>query len=108
MDMNAYQKKARTLNHCPMEFQHFHAALGLAGEVGEVLEKIKKLYRDKKGRVDKEFKDALKKELGDVLWYVADIASNYELEMNDIGHGNIAKLEDRVRRGTIFGSGDNR
>lgn len=85
-----------------------YPALGLANEAGEVLGKIKKLYRDREGQVTPEFRGVVKKELGDVLWYVAVLADAFDLRISDVAEANLEKLADRARRGTIRGSGDER
>lgn len=86
----------------------YYPALGLGGEAGEVLEKIKKLMRDKEGLVDDEFRQALKKELGDVAWYLAAICYETKLSLRDVLQANIDKLNSRLERGKITGSGDDR
>lgn len=86
----------------------YYPALGLAGEAGEVCEKIKKIYRDKKGVVTTEDKKELAKELGDVLWYVAALASELDLCLSEIAEVNLEKLQSRMKRNVIKGSGDNR
>jgi NTP pyrophosphatase (non-canonical NTP hydrolase) len=85
-----------------------YPALGLAGEAGEVCEHIKKAIRDDGGQISAERCSALKKELGDVMWYLAELCSELNLEMGDVAETNVAKLADRKRRGVIHGSGDNR
>jgi len=82
--------------------------MGLAGECGEVLNKIKKVYRDKQGIFDKETKEAIGDELGDVLWYLAVLSQDLGQSLEDIGAKNLTKLESRQKRGTISGSGDQR
>lgn len=85
-----------------------YPALGLANEAGEVLGKIKKLYRDRGGRVTPEFRRVVEKELGDVLWYVAVLADAFDLRVSDVARTNLEKLADRASRGAIRGSGDER
>lgn len=85
-----------------------YAALGLAGETGEVLEKIKKLYRDSDGYHDHSWRESLKCELGDVLWYVSRIADDFGFDLEDVARENICKLKSRTARGKLGGSGDNR
>ena len=86
----------------------YYPALGLAGEAGEVCEKIKEIMRDQKGFITQENEEELVKELGDVLWYVANIASEINRNMSEIAEVNLQKLEDRKNRGRLQGSGDNR
>jgi NTP pyrophosphatase (non-canonical NTP hydrolase) len=90
-----------------------YPALGLAGEAGEVAEKIKKLIRDKGGIVNltnitTEDRDAVAKEIGDVLWYCAALSQDLGLKLEDIARMNIGKLLKRQEEGKISGSGDNR
>lgn len=85
-----------------------YPALGLAGEAGEVCEQIKKAIRDDAGQISTARRQALKKELGDVLWYVAAVAYELDLQMSDVARTNIAKLSDRQQRGVLHGDGDNR
>lgn len=85
-----------------------YAALGLGGEAGEVLEKIKKLVRDDEGFMTPERQDALKKELGDILWYLAEVATQARLDLNDVAQANLDKLRSRQERGVLQGSGDDR
>lgn len=80
-----------------------YLGLGLAGEAGEVSEKIKKKLRD--GHLDTS---ALEKELGDVFWYLVRIAKAAGLNPQMVIEKNIAKLQSRKERGVLQGSGDNR
>ena len=70
--------------------------------------KIKKVFRDKEGEINAETRSALKAELGDVLWYLAQVATELDLTLDEIAQYNIAKLMDRLERGKIQGDGDNR
>jgi len=81
--------------------------LGL-GEAGEVQGKIKKIIRDNGGYIGAESRIEIKKELGDILWYVASMCDNLGIKMEDVAQGNIEKLQGRRDRGTLHGSGDNR
>ena len=78
--------------------------LGLVGEAGEVAEKIKKLIRDSNRFANKE----IMKELGDVVFYATALANIYGKGLQEVLELNIAKLDDRQRRGKLKGSGDNR
>lgn len=85
-----------------------YPALGLANEAGEVLGKIKKVLRDKDGVFDEESKLAIGAEIGDVLWYLAALSKDLDLDLADIAKANLEKLKDRKSRGVIQGSGDDR
>ena len=85
-----------------------YPALKLAGEAGEVAEKLGKLLRDSNGEVTPKVRLEVAKELGDVLWYVAALAEEFDLKLSVVGEVNIEKLKDRRERGVIQGSGDNR
>jgi NTP pyrophosphatase (non-canonical NTP hydrolase) len=85
-----------------------YPTLGLAGEAGEVADKVKKVLRDNGGIFDAASVAAIQKELGDVLWYVARLATELGLDMEQIAAENLAKLADRKVRGTLHGSGDER
>ena len=82
--------------------------LGLAGEAGEVEDKIKKVLRDDGAQMTLEKKEEILKELGDTLWYVATIARYLDASLGDIAEQNVRKLQSRLERNTISGSGDNR
>lgn len=109
MDFNTYQSKALTtaINH-ESPYEIFHLALGLAGETGEVMEKLKKAVRDNNAVIIDETTDSIKKELGDVLWYIAVLADYLGVDLQDIAESNLKKLQDRQKRGVLGGSGDSR
>lgn len=86
-----------------------YPALGLANEAGEVLGKIKKVLRDKEGNFDDiSTRVTIADEMGDVLWYLAALAKDIDVSLDQIADRNIAKLLDRRARNVIQGSGDNR
>ena len=85
-----------------------YPTLGLAGEAGEVAEKVKKLIRDDGGVLSDERRAALAGELGDVLWYVAQVATEAGLDLEDVARANLDKLASRAERGVLSGSGDER
>jgi NTP pyrophosphatase (non-canonical NTP hydrolase) len=85
-----------------------YPVLGLAGETGEVADKIKKIYRDQAGIVTPENVSAIKKELGDVLWYMSALCGELGIELEEVALLNIEKITKRVSTGTIGGSGDDR
>ncbi len=109
MTFKDYQKLSRKTAFYPKKNKNFiYPTLGLSGESGEVAEKIKKVIRDKNGKVDTQTKDELAKELGDVLWYVSQLATELKLSLESIAKNNINKLYSRKRRDKLSGSGDNR
>lgn len=109
MDFNEYQSKSRkTAGYPAIGHAVIYPTLGLVNEAGEVAGKIKKVFRDKNGQISEETRGALKAELGDVLWYVAQVATELGLSLDDIAEYNITKLYDRLERGKIQGDGDNR
>ena len=109
MNFTEYQQKAKATAKYPV-IGHgvIYPTLGLTNEAGEVAGKIKKVFRDKDGVISDETRDALKAELGDVLWYLAQVATELNLSLDEIAEYNIAKLLDRQARGKIQGDGDNR
>ena len=109
MDFDNYQIEARKTALYPNKGNNFiYPTLGLVGESGEVAEKIKKILRDKNGKIDNETKLALKKELGDVLWYLSNICDELDFSLSGVAKENLKKLNLRLSRGKISGSGDNR
>lgn len=109
MTFEEYQKVSRETAMYPNKDDNFvYPTLGLAGESGEVAEKIKKALRDDGGKISEEKRLELLKELGDVLWYVSQVATELKLSLEDIASSNIQKLQSRKGRGTLSGSGDNR
>lgn len=108
-DLDEYQKLSRkTWNLVKTDHPIVYPTLGLANEAGELTGKIKKIFRDKAGVITAEDREALKYELGDVLWYLAQIATELDLSLNDVANANLAKLFDRLERGKIKGEGDYR
>ena len=82
-----------------------YVTLGLAGEAGEIANKVKKLIRD---GASPEKREAIGKELGDVCWYIARLADELGINLEDLFQMNADKLSDRKARGVIGGSGDGR
>ena len=109
MDFDEYQTKSRkTTGYPAIGHPVIYPTLGLVNEAGEVAGKIKKVFRDEDGQISEERREGLKAELGDVLWYIAQVATELDLSLNEIAEYNIAKLYDRLERGKIRGDGDNR
>lgn len=109
MTFDEYQKSAlRTARSKDARNELFHLVLGLVGETGEIAEKMKKWVRDQGSDERLVDTDDLKKELGDVLWYVAVLAQYFGISLEEIAAKNVAKLADRQRRNVLSGSGDNR
>lgn len=114
MNFNEYQ----ALTHTTAKYQDgcdkagvphvMYCLLGLAEESGEVLGKFKKILRDKHWKIDNDDAISITKELGDILWYISEVATNMGLQLEEIADTNIAKLADRKKRNVIGGSGDNR
>jgi NTP pyrophosphatase (non-canonical NTP hydrolase) len=108
MDLSDYQRQSRRTAEYPRDAWLAYPALGLAGEAGEVAEHAKKAIRDDGGKVSEERRAAMTKELGDVLWYVAQLATELELDLDEIAKQNLEKLFSRQERGVLSGSGDDR
>lgn len=85
-----------------------YAGYGLGGEAGEFLDKMAKIERDKNGQISETDRIELLKELGDVLWFVAECATQLSADLSFVARLNINKLKDRQKRGVQGGSGDNR
>ena len=109
MDFKTYQKKAReTAKYPNLGSNNIYPTLGLVGEAGEVAEKVKKVIRDKKGIFDDESIQGIKKELGDVLWYLSNLCDEFNFNLEDVALENLEKLKSRAAKGQISGSGDDR
>lgn len=109
MLISEYQQRSRRTAAYPDAGDNIvYPTLGLAGEAGEVAEKVKKLMRDDGGVMTQERRASLAGELGDVLWYVAQVATEAELDLQEIAQGNLDKLLSRQERGVLSGSGDER
>jgi NTP pyrophosphatase (non-canonical NTP hydrolase) len=108
-NFETYQRESRkTWNEIPVDHPIVYPTLGLANEAGEVAGKIKKIFRDKGGVIAEEDRQALKYELGDVLWYLTQICTELNLTLEEVAAANIEKLFSRLERGQIRGEGDER
>lgn len=109
MTFQEYQEEARKTAIYPNKDNNFiYPTLGLVGEAGEVAEKIKKVIRDDEGIISEEKKAEVTKELGDVLWYIANLSKELNISLEEVASKNIEKLQSRQQRGELHGSGDNR
>ena len=112
MELNKYQAEAAKTDL--FEFTNLkdpgftEKILGLCGETGEVADKFKKILRDEDGIPSDASRDGIKKELGDVLWYIAAISRYMNIPLEDIAKANLDKLAARKEQGKLHGSGDNR
>lgn len=106
---NRYQRESRkTWSLIHTDHPIVYPTLGLANEAGEVAGKIKKIFRDKGGIIGDDDRQALKYELGDVLWYLTQICTELDLTLEEVAAANIEKLFGRMERGKIGGEGDER
>jgi NTP pyrophosphatase (non-canonical NTP hydrolase) len=109
MDFQSYQERSRTTARYPDAGRNpIYPTLGLCGEAGEVAEKVKKVLRDGGGAFSDAVREDLLLELGDVLWYVAQLATELDLSLDTIAQANLAKLSSRAARNVIGGDGDRR
>ena len=110
MELNEYQNKAFETAIYPVQYSILYPTLGLCGESGEIAEKIKKLIRDENGidSMSLETRGLLMREIGDVLWYVANLALDLGFSLDQIATANLEKLASRKERGVLSGSGDTR
>lgn len=109
MHFDEYQRAALATAVYPDQGHNLaYPVLGLSGETGEVAEKIKKTLRDREGVLDEATRESLKKELGDVLWYLAVCCHEFGLLLDDVASTNLCKLADRRQRRVLHGSGDER
>ena len=109
MDFAEYQTRSRATAVYPDAGNNItYPALGLCGEAGETAEKVKKAIRDDGGSLTEERRDAIAAELGDVLWYVAQLATEAALDLDEIAQANLDKLASRQQRAVLHGSGDER
>ena len=111
--MNEYQERAKeydlfkaTGNYQTVAF--VEKVLGLVGEAGETADKIKKVLRDKDGKISETDRAEIAKELGDPLWYVATVARYIGVPLETVAKMNLEKLESRKQRNLLNGEGDNR
>jgi NTP pyrophosphatase (non-canonical NTP hydrolase) len=108
-NFDTYQQESRkTWNDIPMNHSIVYPTMGMVNEAGEVAGKVKKIFRDRGGEITEADRQALKKELGDVLWYLAQICTELDLSLQEVAEANLIKLFSRLERGQIKGDGDER
>lgn len=111
MDFDEYEKLAtRTATFGGKQHEHqlMYITLGIAGESGEIAEKIKKIVRNDNGIVSDENRESLKREIGDVLWYLSQLSRVLGFHFSEAAKANIDKLADRAARNVIKSTGDHR
>ena len=109
MEINEYQMLAKkTAIYPDIGSNIIYPTLGLVGEAGETANKVKKVIRDGGGKMSEEARGAIKEELGDILWYVSQLAVELGVSLEEIASGNLQKLASRQKRDVIGGSGDAR
>ncbi len=110
MTFDEYQKQSRKTAVYPKFGGQgwVYPVMGLASEAGEVANKLKKVIRDDEGKLSEETRQIVKSELGDVLWYVSQLAYELDFKLDEVAKSNLTKLFDRKNRGKLGGSGDNR
>lgn len=113
MEFGEYQKRSRATAFYPNAGRNFvYPALGLAGETGEVIEKIKKLIRNDEvtsaADVTVEKREEIAKELGDTIWYMAQLATELNIDLDQVADKNVEKILSRKKRGMLHSEGDNR
>jgi NTP pyrophosphatase (non-canonical NTP hydrolase) len=109
MDFKEYQKLSRETAIYPNQGNNFvYPVLGLLGESGEVAEIVKRIVRGDRAFTDKDLKEDILKELGDVLWYLAQVAEEFNFSLEEVAEKNIDKLRSRKERGVLHGRGNNR
>lgn len=116
MTFDEYQAKAKTTDLTAgkggpgkvLTISFMDKLLGLVGESGEMAEKVKKILRDKEGELSEADRQELIKELGDLLWYVALVADNLDISLDEVATRNISKLAARNKSDKLSGSGDDR
>jgi len=108
MEVQDYQENTAELAVYPSIEGHkfVYPLIGLAGEVGEILNKLKKIFRDNDGILSEETRQAFKSELGDVAWYLSQSCNELGFSLEEVLQANLDKLNDRADRGVIQGSGD--
>jgi NTP pyrophosphatase (non-canonical NTP hydrolase) len=107
MEFSVYQRLSRESAMYPNKDRNFvFPALGLCGEAGEAADGVKKAIRDDGGVVTDVRREELAAELGDVLWYASQLATEVGLDLDEVARGNLGKIVARARIGRPGHRGD--
>ena len=109
LTFNQYEDEAYAMAIYPDQGRNItYPVLGLAGETGEVADKVKKCLRDHGGHFNEQRMQDLIKEMGDVLWYLVALSREIGISLESVAQQNLEKLRDRKTRGRLQGEGDER
>ena len=108
MDFRQYSEESSKVLLYPQEIAPLYLALGVNGEAGELGEKVKKVYRDNNGIFTDSSKLEIKKEIGDVLWYLNRLSEHLGFSLESAAELNLIKIQSRIERDLVQSSGDNR
>lgn len=108
IEFDKYQEFVNSMKIYPEQHKIVYPALGLAGEAGEIAEKVKKVLRDDNGEWSDAKRAAILDELGDPLFYIAALADDFGFTLHQVMENNVSKLTSRMARGVMQGSGDDR
>lgn len=108
MDFEQYDQESSRVLIYPRDIAPLYLALGVNGEAGELGEKIKKIYRDQSGMFNLQSIEEIKKEIGDVLWYLNRLSRELGFTLESAAVLNLSKLQDRIQREKLQSEGDNR
>lgn len=104
LGLNEYQQVAQTTAIYPKKRAIEYLSTGIAGEVGELCSKVAKTFRKDSALPVEETAH----EIGDILWFCAQLAHELGFDLAEIGRMNLEKLRDRKERGVLQGNGDKR
>ena len=108
MHFDTYQEESAKTAIYPRGVGLMYVSLGLVGECGEIANKVKKVIRDNDGLLTESKQSEIAAELGDVLWYLSQLATELEVSLDAVAEENLSKLKDRQKRNVLGGSGDKR